>query len=99
MSTLGRMMITPIAPLFIASLMEDTTRVNTFTGLVIGVSSAATTVSAVYLGRLGDRIGQRKILIVCTFIAALLYLPQRCLGMGILRKEHQLFLSRDFRRG
>jgi DHA1 family multidrug resistance protein-like MFS transporter len=76
MSTLGRMMITPIAPLFIASLMEDTTRVNTFTGLVIGVSSAATTVSAVYLGRLGDRIGQRKILIVCTFIAALLYLPQ-----------------------
>ena len=76
MSTLGRMMIIPIAPLFIVTLMEDTSRVNTFTGLVIGVSSAATMISAVYLGRLGDRLGQRKILIVCTLLAALLYLPQ-----------------------
>ena len=76
MSTLGRMMIIPIAPLFIATLMDDTSRLNTFTGLVIGVSSAAITISAVYLGRLGDRIGQRKILIVCTILAALLYLPQ-----------------------
>ena len=76
MSTLGRMMIIPIAPLFIVTLMENTSRVNTFTGLVIGVSSAATTISAVYLGRLGDRLGHRKILIVCTLLAALLYLPQ-----------------------
>jgi DHA1 family multidrug resistance protein-like MFS transporter len=76
MSTLGRMMVIPIAPLFIVTLMEDTSRVNTFTGLVIGVSSAATMISAVYLGRLGDRLGQRKILIVCTLLAALLYLPQ-----------------------
>ncbi len=76
MSTLGRMMIIPIAPLFIVTLMDDTSRVNTFTGLVIGVSSATTTISAVYLGRLGDRLGHRKILIVCTLVAALLYLPQ-----------------------
>jgi DHA1 family multidrug resistance protein-like MFS transporter len=76
MSTLGRMMVIPIAPLFIVTLMEDTSRVNTFTGLVIGVSAAATMISAVYLGRLGDRLGQRKILIVCTLLAALLYLPQ-----------------------
>jgi DHA1 family multidrug resistance protein-like MFS transporter len=76
MSTLGRMMIIPIAPLFILTLMDNTSRVNTFTGLVIGVSSATTTISAVYLGRLGDRLGQRRILIVCTLIAALLYLPQ-----------------------
>ena len=76
MSTLGRMMVIPIAPLFIVTLMEDTSRVNTFTGLMIGVSSAATTISAVYLGRLGDRLGQRKVLIVCSLLAALLYLPQ-----------------------
>ena len=76
MSTLGRMMIVPIAPLFIMTLMDNSSRVNTFTGLVIGVSSATTTVSAVYLGRLGDRVGQRRILIVCTLIASLLYFPQ-----------------------
>ena len=34
-------------------------------GLVIGLSSAATAIFAVFLGRLGDRTGYRRILIVC----------------------------------
>jgi DHA1 family multidrug resistance protein-like MFS transporter len=76
MSTLGRMMVIPIAPLFIMTLMEDTSGVNTFTGLVIGVSSATLTISAVYLGRLGDRRGHSNILIICTILAGLLYIPQ-----------------------
>lgn len=75
-SQLGRMMIVPVAPLFIQVLLPDTQRVNTITGLVVGVSSAATTLSAVYLGRLGDRIGHRRIVILSAFAAALLYLPQ-----------------------
>ena len=39
--------------------MVDTSNLNTFTGLVLGVASAATTISAVFLGKLGDRIGYR----------------------------------------
>ena len=35
---LGRMMIIPIAPLFIQTLLFDTTRLNTFIGLVIGAA-------------------------------------------------------------
>ena len=57
MSSLGRMIIIPIIPLFIEGLMVEQSGINTFTGLVIGAGSAATTLSAVYLGRLGDRIG------------------------------------------
>jgi DHA1 family multidrug resistance protein-like MFS transporter len=82
MSQLGRMMIIPIAPLFIQVLLIDTSRLNTFTGLVIGIGSATTTVSAVFLGRLGDRIGQRRIVITSALAAAGLYLLQSQVTAG-----------------
>lgn len=76
MSQLGRMFIVPIAPFFIATLIANPDRVNTITGLVVGIASATTTFSAVFLGRLGDRIGHRRILIFSSLLAALLYFPQ-----------------------
>jgi DHA1 family multidrug resistance protein-like MFS transporter len=82
MSQLGRMMIIPIAPLFIATLLLDNTYLNTFTGLVIGASSAATTISAVYLGRLGDRVGHRRIVILSALAATLLYMLQSLVQTG-----------------
>lgn len=82
MSGLGRMMIFPIAPLFILSLLSDPGKVNTFTGLVVGVASLTTTISAVYLGRLSDQIGHRRILISSAMLAALFYLPQSLVTAG-----------------
>jgi len=82
MSGLGRMMIFPIAPLFILSLLPDAGKVNTFTGLVVGVASLTTTISAVYLGRLSDRVGHRRILISSAVLAALFYLPQSLVTAG-----------------
>ena len=73
---LGRNLLTPILPLFIATLPLAASGVNTTIGLIVGIAAATGTVSAVYLGRLGDRIGHRPILIVCSVAAALLYLPQ-----------------------
>ena len=81
-SQLGRMMIIPIAPLFIQTLLSESARLNTFTGLVIGSAAAATTISAVYLGRLGDRIGHRRIFISCAILGALLYVPQSLVTAG-----------------
>jgi DHA1 family multidrug resistance protein-like MFS transporter len=69
-------LILPIAPLFIQSLMTDTTTLNTTTGVVVGVSAATTTASAVYMGRLGDRIGHRSIIIFCSLAAGLFYVIQ-----------------------
>lgn len=82
MVQLGRMMIVPIAPLFVQMLLGDRGGVNTFTGLVVGSASATTTISAIYLGRLGDRIGHRRILTLATLGAALLYLPQSLVVAG-----------------
>lgn len=68
LTSLGRMMTTPIIPLFIQTLLGSSASVNTFTGLVLGISSGATTVSAVFLGKLGDRIGYRKILVISMLV-------------------------------
>lgn len=81
-SQLGRASIIPIAPLFIATLVPAENQLNLFTGLVIGVSAFTSTVSAVYLGRLGDRIGHRKILITSMAAAALIYFPQSMVTAG-----------------
>lgn len=75
-SQFGRMMIFPVLPLFIQTLMKDPSRVNTFTGMVVGTSSVFITLSAICLGRLGDRIGHRRILICCFIGGALAFLPQ-----------------------
>jgi MFS transporter, DHA1 family, multidrug resistance protein len=81
-SYLGSMMIIPIAPLFIQTLLENQEQLNTFTGLVIGVSYGAVTISGVYLGRLGDRIGHRKVFTGACLGAFLLYLPQTFVTAG-----------------
>ncbi len=79
---LGRTMVIPITPLFIAELVVDQSRLNTFTGLVIGLGSGAITLSALYLGPLGDRTGHRRILAISMAIAGLLYLPQALVNSG-----------------
>ena len=70
---LGRMLIIPIAPLFIQTILTDTSRLNTFTGLVVGAASATTTVSSILLGRLGDRTGHRLIIVFSALAASGLY--------------------------
>lgn len=74
---IGRNMIVPIAPLFIVSLLPpQLANESIYAGLVISVSSATATFSGVYLGRLGDKIGHRKILIGTAIAAVVFYLPQ-----------------------
>jgi DHA1 family multidrug resistance protein-like MFS transporter len=76
LNQLPRMMIVPIAPLFVQTLLSDKGRINSYTGLIVGGAAVTTTLSAVSLGRLGDRIGHRRILIFGAAAAGLLYLPQ-----------------------
>lgn len=96
LASLGRMMVLPILPLFIQDLLVDPTRLNTFTGLAIGIASGATTLSSVFLGRLGDRVGYRKVLAASLGALAGLYVAlgyisaswqllalQVCVGMAV----------------
>ncbi len=82
LNQMSRMLLLPVLPLFILQILQNDQGVNTFTGLVVGVTSATTTLSAVYLGRLGDRIGHRRILVVSTLVSSVLYAVQSGLSRG-----------------
>jgi DHA1 family multidrug resistance protein-like MFS transporter len=73
---LGRNALLPYLPLLMASLVMDASKLNTLTGLVIALSSAAGTITAIYLGRLGDRVGHKRVLIASAIAAMLFYVPQ-----------------------
>jgi DHA1 family multidrug resistance protein-like MFS transporter len=66
----------PVLPLFIQSLVPTTTRIASLTGLITGVSGATSAVGALTLGRASDRLGYRRVLLACSLMAAVLYVPQ-----------------------
>lgn len=49
---------------------------STITGLVVGAESASSTLSGIYFGRLGDRIGHRRVIMICSVIGFVFFLPQ-----------------------
>jgi DHA1 family multidrug resistance protein-like MFS transporter len=73
---LGTRMLGPILPLFIQSLVPTSARVASMTGLISGAGAASSAVGALTLGQAGDRFGYRRVLLLCAFLAAVLYVPQ-----------------------
>jgi MFS transporter, DHA1 family, multidrug resistance protein len=71
----GRSMIIPFLPLLVAGLMAGANTAGLVTGLAIGASSAAGTVTSIVLGRLGDRVGHRTVALTCAGLTALAYVP------------------------
>ena len=76
LQTTGRMLIFPIASLFIMELMQSASGAAIATGLMMGINAVTGSISAAWLGRLGDRIGHMKILLFSLIISVGLYLPQ-----------------------
>jgi DHA1 family multidrug resistance protein-like MFS transporter len=72
---MGTRMIWPILPLFIQTLAADSGRIASLTGLITAAGAAASAIGAVILGRMGDQIGFRRILLVCAAGMTVLYLP------------------------
>ncbi|MBC8497002.1 MAG: MFS transporter [Anaerolineales bacterium] len=93
MTSLGRMTLLPLVPFFVEELMHTTEGLNTFTGLVIGITSATTTISSIFLGKLGDRIGHRLVLIVSMLLAAGLYAVQSLITAGWQLLVFQAFVG------
>lgn len=75
--SMGATLLTPVIALFVLSLNagRDEGTAST-TGLIIGAAALTTALSAVYLGRLGDRIGHNKVLVGSAAAAMLLHIPQ-----------------------
>jgi DHA1 family multidrug resistance protein-like MFS transporter len=73
---LGARLLGPVLPLFIQAIVPADARVASITGVVSGVNAAAGAVGALGLGRLGDRVGYRGILVICALVSVACYVPQ-----------------------
>ena len=71
----GMMSIEPIVTLY-AKTMYHGRHLALVAGLVFATSGIANIIGSPLLGRLGDRIGQRRILVVSLFMAAVAFVPQ-----------------------
>ncbi len=72
---LGRTMLVPFLPLFVAVIAVRQELAGIYTGLAIGLASAAGTFSGVVLGRLTDRVGEKPVLVISALATAVFYLP------------------------
>ncbi|RNB92265.1 MFS transporter [Brevibacillus fluminis] len=68
--------IVPVLPLYIQSLLESPENVAFYAGIVASAMGIANVLSAPQLGKLGDRFGPNKVLLICLAIAAVLFIPQ-----------------------
>lgn len=68
--------VQPILPLFVKTLSAASAGDQAaLAGLILGVAGLTSAISSVILGRLGDRLGHRRILFWCAIFGGLLYLP------------------------
>lgn len=73
---LGRSMLLPILPLFMLSLMGTLEGVASATGILMGVKAICGSLAALWVGRLGDRIGHGKVIVIASIAMVALYVPQ-----------------------
>lgn len=71
---LGRAMLAPILPLLVDALAAGSMGVATLTGLVTASRAFSSTLSTSWMGRIGDRIGHRRMLRAATLILGIAYL-------------------------
>ena len=75
MTQAGMMSIEPIVTVYAKTLYHGV-HLATIAGLVVAASGIANLIGSPLLGRLGDRVGQKRILVIALVFAALAYVPQ-----------------------
>lgn len=86
---LGMTSISPILTLYIRDLSTDTGNVLFLSGLIVSVAGVSAVISSPYLGRLGDRIGNHKILLLGLVFSFCCFIP-----MGLVTAPWQLGVLR-----
>ena len=76
LQSMGRTLVLPIAALFFMELMGAVPGVATMTGIALGVRAVTGSLSAIWLGKLGDRIGHSKTLFGAFIVGVICYVPQ-----------------------
>jgi MFS family permease len=76
MLMVANMSIEPIITVYVAELAPGTAHVALLSGIVMAVSALASILAAPRLGRLADRIGAWRVIILCLAVSSVLLVPQ-----------------------
>ncbi|WP_122646738.1 multidrug efflux MFS transporter [Enterococcus mediterraneensis] len=86
---IGVTSITPILTLYIRQLSGDTENVLFISGLIVSIAGVSAIVSSPALGKIGDRIGNHKVLLGGLLLSFLCFIP-----MGLVKTPFQLGVMR-----
>jgi MFS transporter, DHA1 family, multidrug resistance protein len=78
-TNMGMMSIEPLATVYAKTLYHGM-HLEFFAGLVVSITGMANLIGSPTLGRIGDKIGQKKVLAFALFMAALAFIPQALAG-------------------
>ena len=90
---LGVQMTAPMLPLLVQAIMPESTLLGSASGLLATISGLTSAVAAPLLGRLGDRYGGRRILLLCATGAATALLLQGLIPIYALLVVWQALLG------
>jgi DHA1 family multidrug resistance protein-like MFS transporter len=65
----------PIFPLFVEQVSGSAQRAATDTGFLLAIAGVASAISAGVIGKLGDRLGHKSVIVTCTVLTGLLSFP------------------------
>jgi DHA1 family multidrug resistance protein-like MFS transporter len=68
--------VSPVLPLYVKALRPDASHIATLAGATMSVTALTSSLAALTIGRLGDRRGQKPVLIACVLGAVVIYIPQ-----------------------
>jgi DHA1 family multidrug resistance protein-like MFS transporter len=74
--TFSMMMVDPLMSVYVSQLVPGSENVALIAGMITASTGIANIIFSPRLGRLGDRIGYRKVLLLALCGAGLMYLPQ-----------------------
>jgi DHA1 family multidrug resistance protein-like MFS transporter len=66
-------LVAPMFSLFVQSIAAPDAKVASLAGTIVGVASMTSAVSTVLMGRASDRVGSRRILVVCSATSVVFY--------------------------
>jgi len=85
-------MVIPILPLFIEELSGSDVGAESLTGIIVGTTMLISGASAIVYGKVGDRLGHTRVLVVCLVATGLVSIPQAFAGsIKVLFIERCLF--------
>jgi MFS transporter, DHA1 family, multidrug resistance protein len=74
--TLALYSIEPIVTVYVTQLSHDTGHIALISGMVFSASGLASILAAPRLGRLSDKVGSHKIMLVALIVAGIVFIPQ-----------------------